>query len=241
MMVMAMMVSVSCAPRPDVAPPTTAPSGGVVAVFRGQQLKTRDVHQLQGLIVGTLMEEFALASRFDATDKEVKQYHAWSKEMNKEQRANFEQHREKLRSELKEPDLDEKKRAEREKELAVIENVLTKSEPPAEEPDETDRRIARAMIVQWKLNNALYRRYGGRVIFQQAGAEPIDAYRDFLKEHEKQGSFKILDPQIRSEFWRYFTDDSMHSFFRNEVGQIIMTTPPWLLTDEQKKRIRRED
>ena len=44
------------------------------------------------------------------------------------------------------------------------------------------RDTARAMIRQWKLNSAVYRRYGGRIIHQQLGPEPLDAYRKYLEE-----------------------------------------------------------
>jgi hypothetical protein len=50
------------------------------------------------------------------------------------------------------------------------------------------RQIAQQFVKSWKINKALYAQYGGRVIFQQAGVEPLDAYRDFLKEQEKKGA-----------------------------------------------------
>jgi len=91
------------------------------------------------------------------------------------------------------------------------------------------RRIAEPFVSRWKINQALYRKYGGRVIFQQAGMEPLDAYRDLLKEQEKAGAFQILDKQYEVPFWRNFTTDSMHSFLSSEEGAKAMTTPWWLM------------
>jgi hypothetical protein len=73
------------------------------------------------------------------------------------------------------------------------------------------RKSARMFVKRWMVNKALFAKYGGRVIFQQAGAEPLDAYRDFLKEQEKYGAFQILDKQYQAPFWRYFTNDAMRA------------------------------
>jgi hypothetical protein len=40
---------------------------------------------------------------------------------------------------------------------------------------ETRRQMGYSMIRQWKLNREIYRQYGGRVIYQQLGPEPLDA------------------------------------------------------------------
>ena len=74
--------------------------------------------------------------------------------------------------------------------------------------------MARAIITQWKINRELHREYGGRIIFQQAGPEPLDAYRIFLQEQEALGHFKILDPSFAQEFWHYFVTDELHDFYQ---------------------------
>jgi hypothetical protein len=73
--------------------------------------------------------------------------------------------------------------------------------------------IAAAFILQWKINRALYQQYGGRIGFQQGGPEPLDAYRKFLEERQAAGDFSIADPPLAAEFWRYYRDESIHSFF----------------------------
>ena len=75
------------------------------------------------------------------------------------------------------------------------------------------QEIAAAFIKQWKINKALHEQYGGRVMFQQGGPEPLDAYRAFLEERQAAGDFTIDDPAMVPEFWRYYRDDSIHSFF----------------------------
>jgi len=91
------------------------------------------------------------------------------------------------------------------------------------------RDMARSMIRQWKLNRALYRQYGGRIIYQQLGPEPLDAYRLYLEERQAAGDFRITDAQLAARFWRYFTDDSIHSFYApgSAAGAQAFERPPW--------------
>ena len=56
--------------------------------------------------------------------------------------------------------------------------------------------------------------HGGRVIFQQAGPEPLDACRDFLKEQQKMRAFQILDTKHEAS---------------KEEGARFINTPWWLM------------
>ena len=91
------------------------------------------------------------------------------------------------------------------------------------------RVLAAAVIRQWKIHRALYRQYGGRIVYQQGGPEPLDALRRFLEGHEARGDFHIEDPTLRAAFWRYYRDDTIHSFdprgSREEA--LAFTAPPW--------------
>ena len=93
---------------------------------------------------------------------------------------------------------------------------------------ETMRRdMARSMIRQWKINRRLYGEYGGRVIYQQLGPEPLDAYRRFLEEQQRAGAFTILDKSLEAAFWQYFTDDTRHTFFKKGSEAGAFEQPPW--------------
>ena len=91
------------------------------------------------------------------------------------------------------------------------------------------RDMGRSLIRQWKLNRALYRQYGGRIIYQQFGPEPLDAYLQYLEERHDAGDFTIHQKIFEESFWRYFTDDSIHDFYKpgsTEETQAF-STPPW--------------
>ena len=109
----------------------------------------------------------------------------------------------------------------------TAENELTPDE--AAELQVARREMARSIIRQWKINRSLYREYGGRIIYQQLGPEPLDAYRKFLEDRSAQGAFVIHDEALAKDFWLYFTDESKHDFM--EPGgadeQRAFSSPPW--------------
>jgi heat shock protein HslJ len=93
------------------------------------------------------------------------------------------------------------------------------------------RDMGHAMIRQWKLSRALYQQYGGRIIYQQFGPEPLDAYRHYLEERQAAGDFTIHRKDFAATFWRYFTDNSMHDFYQpgSEEEAQAFEIPPWTL------------
>jgi|APTNR8051073442_1049403.scaffolds.fasta_scaffold13900_3 heat shock protein HslJ len=107
----------------------------------------------------------------------------------------------------------------------TAENDLTPED--AARIDAMRREMARSMIRQWKINRQLYRAYGGRVIYQQLGPEPLDAYRQFFEERRQAGAFTIHEKAFEGPFWRYFTDDSMHSFVAPGSEASAFEVPPW--------------
>ncbi|MCG6930987.1 MAG: META domain-containing protein [Desulfofustis sp.] len=91
------------------------------------------------------------------------------------------------------------------------------------------RDMGRALIRQWQVNRALYRHYGGRIIYQQFGPEPLDAYLQYLEERRDAGDFTINQKAFEERFWHYFTTDSIHDFYppgSKEASQAF-ATPPW--------------
>ncbi|WP_050799590.1 hypothetical protein [Thiocapsa marina] len=97
------------------------------------------------------------------------------------------------------------------------------------EIDGMRRDVARAIIRQWKINKALHAQYGGRIIYQQLGPEPLDAYREFLQQRRAEGAFRIQDPALAEGFWRYFTDESIHDFMTPGGADAARAfkVPPW--------------
>jgi heat shock protein HslJ len=121
----------------------------------------------------------------------------------------------------------EKMRRDMEEKGLMAEKDLTPEE--ATQAETMRRDMARALMGQWQINKSLYERYGGRIIYQQLGPEPLDAYREFLEEQERAGAFTIADPSMEEAFWAYFKDDTRHDFMEpgSEDESRAFTVPPW--------------
>ena len=126
--------------------------------------------------------------------------------------------------------------AEKEAYVAQMRDALSKDPAVAAQLGEesAEDRAARlesaeAFIKQWKVNRALYQQYGGRIGFQQGGPEPLDAYRKFLEERQAAGDFSIESEAMAAEFWRYYRDDSIHSFYEQGSAEErqALSVPPW--------------
>jgi hypothetical protein len=116
--------------------------------------------------------------------------------------------------------------------IATLEEGEGGSSEDAEEEKEYREEIAAAFIRQWKINRALNRQYGGRVIFQQGGPEPLDAYRRFLEEQKEKGAFAIVDKTLEETFWDYYRNDAIHSFYPPGSGEERTAFDiPWWLQD----------
>ena len=208
----------------------------VIAVVFGKKITAKEKDKLNGRIFGALLERFARDNKIEPTGEEIDAFLLKTEEIEKQNQVKFEKDRKKLVAELKSTTLKERERKDKKSQLQTIETILKstrerkeRTKGMVEQLRPMKRRNARQFVRNWKINKALYAKYGGRVIFQQAGAEPVDAYRDFLREQEKNGSFQILDKKYEASFWRYFTNDAMHNFYPEGEGTKFINTPWWLM------------
>ena len=102
-------------------------------------------------------------------------------------------------------------------------------------------KMSEQWVGRWKMNKTLYEKYGGRVIFQQAGIEPIDAYRAYLKDIREKGRLKILKVEysdLFSEFEKYL---DMNHHYLNENGGKYFRQPYWETAEFEKDHQRAID
>ena len=209
----------------------------LAATVLGQDIRTDDAGEMQAVILNALFDRYEADNGISATDREIDAFIA---RLDRTKQRDIAQRKAKLAAmdaRLRAGDLDTAERdslqAERTRLAEFISDLEnTGGELSAEEAlqvAEMRRSFARQMITQWKLNRALHEQYGGRIIAQQLGPEPLDAYRDFLEEQQSDGAFEIYRDEMEQEFWRYFSDDSMHSFLdpASEEATEAYTRPPW--------------
>jgi len=206
----------------------------VIAIIGHTNITEKDKHRLNSLILLPLYKQFVEDNKIKPTKKEINAFVNRINVLKKQDMEMRQERRNKLISELKSTDLSKEEREKKETLLARTELTLKnlrEMESQSKEIQEMNRKkihqTADKVITRWKMNKALYEMYGGRVIFQQAGPEPLDAYRLFLKEQEKKGTFKIVDKSYEAGFWKYFTDKKMHTFFSKDEGDKAINTPWW--------------
>jgi hypothetical protein len=140
---------------------------------------------LTGLVLGSLLDDWAATQKIAATPAEVSQMLA-------------------LASQAAES--------------------LKAENPKVPRPDTTNAQVRMAsagVVTRFKMNAALYRKYGGRVLVDPAaGPMPFEAYQRFLKEQEKAGAFTVA-PAWKDRFWAAFAPEGKQFVPEKEAAAMI--------------------
>jgi hypothetical protein len=75
--------------------------------------------------------------------------------------------------------------------------------PPGKELP-LDFELAIATMRGWKRDAALHAQYGGRIIFQQFGSQPVDAWQRVIEDYERKGLIVLPSPKHREVVYDYF-------------------------------------
>ena len=170
----------------------------ITARLQGEDITSTDVDEVRALILTRLLEDYAQANGLTATDAEVD---AHLSRMERDMRAEM-------------GDAYEGTEGLTPEEMAEV--------------NELREAMARDLIQSWKVNRALFAEYGGRVIYQQLGPEPLDAYREFLRSRQAAGEFELLESVIQEGFWPYFNNEQLHDFMTPDMAQKAFATAPWV-------------
>lgn len=198
----------------------------------GAEIRTADAEELRYYVLGRLTDRYAEAKGIAVAQAELVAWVDHVRATLAEDRARQTARRREIATKLAAGGLAEAERAALTAELERLDGFLAALSDPAEE-SEADRaaraEIAAAFIRQWKIHRELWRQYGGRIVYQQGGPEPLDAIRRFLEERQATGAFQILDRALEAAFWRYYRDDSLHSFYRpgSREEAEAFARPPW--------------
>jgi len=210
------------------------PAAPVAGNVLGTTVHTQDAEELRYVVLQQLTDRYAAQKGIEVTPAEKATYVEHMQDAMQQDRADKQARRDELAGRLAAGDVPDEERETLAAEQASLDQFLADTaEDPAENPEEVRamrEEIGAAFIRQWKINQALYQQYGGRIIFQQGGPEPLDAYRTFLEEAQARGDFAITDPGLEEAFWRYYRNDSIHSFFEpgSEAEAQAFAAPPWL-------------
>jgi hypothetical protein len=186
---------------------TAADIGLTAPIDPAVQFDSRDAArwELMGRIMttfgGPVVDRFVKRQKIEATADEIEKFKSNSRKMNERNVREREARLVELKKELAAPNLSNEDKAKLKEERAMYEkSVAAIREPRAADVPED---LARMFIVAWKTERELHRVYGGRVIFQQAGPEALDARRRLFEQAEQNGDIKFDDVGIRHLFYYY--------------------------------------
>ncbi len=165
-------------------------------------------------IISPVLEEFMVEQKITVSENEVEEYLEAAEKLRLDEVRQRKEQFHAIEVLLKKDDVSETEKRKLRAEKTMV-TMLLKGEGATLSMD-IERSVARQMILSWKMDVALFLRYGGRVIFQQMGAEPVDAYEYLLEKAQKDGKFMFFDKKLERKFWEYYHNDKLHVFIKGE-------------------------
>ena len=220
----------------DLVAPGGAKAADAASVERAQG------EALRARVWAAVLGEFARRHNVEPTAAEIDSQIEGHRRMTTRLAAERVQQRAALTAELGSPDASDAQRQAAQRHLDTLDRLAEfdarrarELRDPAQQKlqRESERRVATQWVRQWKLNQALFREFGGRIVFQQAGWEPIDAYRKLLLRAEASGQLVLSDPAGRNAVYRYFE----HRFvYADEAkARFYFEKPYWERTPDEMK------
>jgi len=214
---------------------------GAAAIDPAHEQRARG-EVLRGRVWKAVFEDYARRRNIAPTDAEITSQIEGHQRMKVRSDAERVQQRTTLIEELKSPSLTETRRKAAQQHLDTLNQLAEFDAKRAQELSDparrkmqqvVERQVAEHWVRQWKLNQALHREFGGRIIFQQAGMEPIDAYRKLIDQAEANKSFVVNDPAMRAAVYSYFE----HKFvYADETkARYYFEKPYWERTPAEMK------
>jgi len=223
LVLLALSMSTCLAPLSAQAPPTIQQSQIVGSVY-GKTITAADIGltdpidptiefdardtdrwKLMGRIAQafgkTISDRFIQEKNIVATEEEIAEYRKMWRVRRQNQLDKTEKKLEKVKTRLASANLSSEARTKLEKEHSMLEFLLPRLRDAA--ISDVPEELARQQIVSRKFERELHRTYGGKVIFQQAGPEALDARRLLYEEAEKNGDLKFDDAGVRHMFYYY--------------------------------------
>ena len=223
----------------DLVAPGVKP--GAAAMDPANEQRARG-EALRGRVWKAVFEDYARERRIAPTAAEITTHIEGHQRIQVHIAAENAAQRTALIAELKSPGLTEARRKAAQQHLDALNQSAEFDAKRAQELSDparrkmqqvVERQVAEHWVRAWKLNQALYREFGGRIIFQQAGWEPIDAYRKLLDQYAANKAFVVYDPLLHTAVYSYFE----HKFvYADETkAQFYFEKPWWERTPAEMK------
>lgn len=218
--------------------PQTGPVVQNQAAWQAQQRRER----LRGLVWQAVFDDYARQHQIMPTAAEIESNLRHLDRFKQEDKQRRERERQRLIQELKSSQLTETQRKNAQQYLDTLNRLKvfdTQQEQELRDPareksrKESERRVTEFWVKRWKVDQALYREFGGRIVFQQAGWEPIDAYRKLLDQYAARKAFVIRDPEFKDAVYSYFQHNFVYA--DEDKAKFYFEKPYWERTEAELK------
>lgn len=209
-------------PYPAAADEVT-PSRTPIAVVLGETIYDDQRDDFQSVLWNKLRDAYIAEHELAASSEEIDAFFARTLSIAKEEIAVRQERRKELTKELQSPHITEEQKRKASEELARLQERDEQEQKELEalkngEYEQTIAAMGKYMIEKWRFDRTLYARYKGRVIWQQFGLEPIEAWEKFLDEQEAKKSFELYDPNLLNGLQDYF--DMSHTDVPQETADL---------------------
>jgi len=201
------------------------------ATILGKPLEVQDIRSGNRKVFTTLFNHYAELNNLVPTNDDFKKYNEFNKlsrELNiKELKITLEEleaveaSRALSKAELKKRKVSTKILSHyhnKQFEVAVLKQIKSQVYVPD---------FLKDTIKIWKINQSLYKKHGGGVVFQQAGLEPVDAWFAFFKSEANNGNLVFHDKDFEDQFWNKITPNKTHWSY-NAKPKAPFKEPVWV-------------
>jgi hypothetical protein len=229
--------------RSELSPPDTAEQKRKMsAEAYTSWLSRAEQEKLRTIVWSAVFGEYTTKRKIEPTAEEVQSLVTHQRQFMEEDRVRREKERQALIAELASPKITDARRQQAQQYLDTLNSLRghdarmdrERSDPAmAKIMQESQQRVSEVWVKQWKVNQALFREFGGRIIFQQAGWEPIDAYRQLLEQEEARKNFAVHDPALREAVYSYFNHKFVYA--DEKKARFYFEKPYWERTPQEMK------
>lgn len=152
------------------------------------------------LVWARVSRHYIEQNRLTASDAEVSEVLAYHREFERKDRIQRARKLEELNQRLAAEGLADKERAHLEEFRAVLRRLAQRdAENDRNPPSDSGRegKLLAPWIEMWKLNRALYERYGGVVALTRSGPDPRGAHLALIEDYERRGLIRFFDARLR--------------------------------------------
>ena len=215
----------------DAIPP---PGAAAQRRAQGESLRTR--------VWQAVFDDYARRHSIAATDAEIAAHIKYQQRLATSAEDERAQQRAALAKELKSPGVSAKRRQELQEQLNSLDRLAQFEASRAHElqdpavrkfNEEAQRAIATQQVREWKLDQALFREFGGRIGFKRNGWQPVDAYRKLLDQYETKKMFVVHDKELRAAVFKPFTEKYVYG--DGTKARFYFEKPYWDRTSEEMK------